>query len=794
MISNKFTIYTKKQKLILQIVDALQISFGIVLTAIIILAMFFFQNNCNIWTVIMGIAGIISLVDIVIRKSFNKCSFLYVFFLKFFKTNNRLFPPTPMQSEICSWINTKIQNGKGILIYGKANTGKTTSIFIYLSQHTKDKDLLQYLSESESIIYIDCKNNKSDILDYFCFKNKDNLNDELYGNSLVIIDNIETMGNTFFENLLEIINSSVGRFILLADASTLDSSLSNMLELKCIRDNCTLSIKSSDSTDFKECYIKLNDEEKEIFLILYYISLSITLVPIKDVFTILNRDFSFFHFKKKLGILSHKGLIKTFPFDHNYILLADRINVVKNQTIFWESVQNSRAILRILQNSDKFPESAWLSMVRLPYEQLLQQDFRSREELFSKALQCGNYMTLYNALQEELDYCPHKENLFLYESGTLLFYNSKQEKAFEKYNRFINQETSDKEKYATILRIVEATHGDINPSTLTNIQSYLKTLSTVNNECLLYAQYWMLHIDSERGNFNIQKYSELLLKLLKLKELMMPTDIYYEIIKRCYTDIIRCGYILKCSPSENLITEFLDFMQKQYGSMLFQYYKALYIDAHNLHYVTLMDNILQGENCQDTYSKAENYYKIALQNGFENLKSVTACELKSIDLKLFNPDNICEFPNYKKKIDIFLSNAEINRVSVHIAYCKTLLAKLYMIKNLCDSDYYISANTKTKNSAIKNHLREAKKIYKKFQNEYGIVRIDFLEALYNFAGQNKESGLKDELQKIAGIFEKHREYQRELEIINSLKIKLERNEFSHMYVIAIIKAYPIIMQ
>ena len=166
MISKKFTIYTKKQKAILKILDTIQVIFGLSITGLIVLAMFITQNSINIWTIIMGIAAIISLVDIVIRKTFNKGSLLHNLLLKFYKNNIALFPPTSMQVEVNSWLTTKIRNGNGILIYGKPNTGKTSSVFMFLSKDTKDIELLQNISWAKNIIYIDCKNNKNDILEF----------------------------------------------------------------------------------------------------------------------------------------------------------------------------------------------------------------------------------------------------------------------------------------------------------------------------------------------------------------------------------------------------------------------------------------------------------------------------------------------------------------------------------------------------------------------------------------------------------------------------------------------------
>lgn len=795
MISKKFTIYTRNQKMIFRILDAIQIIFGISITGLIVWAMLVTQNQINIWTIIMGIAAIISLVDIVIRKTFNKCSFFHHLLLKLFKSNIALFPPTLMQTEVNSWVSARIRNGNGILIYGKPNTGKTSSVFMFLSKDTKDIELLRNISWAENIIYIDCKNNKSDILEFFSLAGMD-VNKKLYENYLIIVDNLETMGKTFLENLLNIVNSSLGKFILLSDDSSLDNDLYDTLERKCMRNNCILSISEYSSHSFNNIYDKLTDNEKKVLLIIYYISLSLTLIRVNDICAILGKDIGFLRLKLIISSLLQKDLIKYFPFDHTYILLAKRVDMAKYHAVIWETQQNFEAVNKILLNSVKFPESAWLSLVHLPYEKIRQIGHEKREKLFCIALKSGNYDNLYKALFEELTYYPIKENIFLYELGTLYFYNSEQDKAFKKYNMLIEQEDSIDKQNRIILKIIEATHGDVNSATQRNISSYLEKLTSDIYEYQLYAKYWTLHIETEKGYFLLQEYEALLNELTIHKNNVQEQQIYIEIVKRCYTDIIRSHHIVKKSLPSIILSDFIVFLHENYKEniSMINYYNSLYIKANTLHYIDLLNDILEYKSCQDTYDCAVNEYNQAIASGYENYKSVSACELKYIDLKLYLSDNISEFHEYEARIKTFLSNAEINRVSVHVAYCKTLLAKMYMIQNVYDNEFRKISNRKTKNSAIKTCLREAKKIYIDYHNDYGIVRIDILELLYNITNISERKELENIIKKMSDILEKHQEYQREMDIIKFYQNILNNNESFGMLATSILKAYPIIMQ
>ncbi|MBP3569181.1 MAG: hypothetical protein J6K04_08470 [Lachnospiraceae bacterium] len=785
MITKKFSRYTKHQRIALVWIDIMQILISLLAITFILVAMFVTQDTLNIWTFIIGLAGIISLAEIIVRKTIKKQSYLYGIFLNIYKNRNPFLSPTQKQKEICMFIEQNIPENKKALIYGIANSGKTSAVFMSLFKYKKDQYLLQQLTCPESVIYIDCKSNKEEIVDFFCKFNMQN-------NEILIIDNIETMGNSFIRGILQTISNATGNFILIADTKQLEGNNISDFGFTYLLDDST-ALTEQNKYSFEQFYNKMIDDEKKVFIVIFYIALSVTLVPIEDIAVIFDYEFTMHRLKQILKSLLDYGLVKYFPFNHEYLILLNRIQIYTGQKTFWDTSQQEIA-LSLLEKSQKYPESIWFGLVHLPYDKIVNLNKEKKEEIFNKALKCGNYLTLYNFLQAELNYNPNKEGLFLYESGTLYFYNNKQERAFEYFNSLVNNTIDDNEKNVLMLHLIEATHGDVSFSTIQNIQKYIAILSASDNIFSLYAAYWKLHIDSEKGILCLESYEILLNSLLESSPAVAHSRVHAELIKRCYTDIIRIHHILNLMPSTRLTENFSCFMVRNYDEKMQRYYDELYVHANTLHYLTLMDNILKNQSCEETFSDAVIHYNNAVKYGWENQKSVSASELKRIDLLLFAEHSLDEYDDYKLTIEKFLTNAEINKVSLHVAYCKTLLAKLCMVKTLNDSKSYLSTNKKNKLSKIQTYLRESKKIYRSFSNDYGVFRIDFLDLIYQFAQATQKDERESRLNKIADILEGHQEYQREEAILKFLRSKLEQNEYVHMNIHAIIKAYPIIMQ
>ena len=792
MISKKFSVFTPRQHKIYKISIILQIIIGIlfIIVAIIALLFYYWTGIFNInyfFAFFIGLLGIAGIIDDTYKIIKNKDPIIYRFVYKHFSKDKYIFSPTQIQNELCSWINKKIYNSRGILIYGKEYTGKTTSVFMYLAKYIKQDEIFNKIDWIESIIYIDCKSNKEEILQYF--DSEDYLKD--FENSLIIIDNVEKMGEVFLTNFFDFTQSSLITFILLADINEIDKKSCNLINLKKVNDNNVIKLRYEDTYRFEKTFSKLQSIEKTILLIIYYMSLSVTLISIENIYKLLKNQYSKTTLKKSVKTLVKEGLIKPFPFDIDYYLLINQRAIMNKQDIFWNTEENTNAIMILIANNNIYPESAWISYIHLPYEKITEIEQNEKNTLFINALKCGNYSTLLDELQNELTFNPRKETFFSYELGTLLFYNSSQKNAFEKFNYLLTNINNNEIKFNTMLKIIESTHGDVNIYTRKNINQYLNILSNIENYNL-FAQYWELHIDSERGVYNINKYLSLLDKLLKLQLDNLKTDIYHELIKRCYTDIIRINHILFKRPNKRLCNNFRKYLTLNYNETLKTYYDFLYLKANTIHYIDLMSKVIDGENFENTYNEAKKYYQNAINLGVQHKKSVTACNLKYIDLRLFELNNLNDFYFYEKTINNFMINAEINKVGVHIAYCKTLMAKLYMVHSLNDEEFLISPSNSKFFIFIKNCLHESKKIYEDFKNEYGIFRINFLFNLYLISVFPNDRLLY--IEKIDDILQTHLEYHREHEIMHSLKNMIDNRENIHMYIRAIIKIYPIILQ
>lgn len=79
MITKKFFRYTKHQRIALVLIDIMQILISLLAITFVFVAMFVTQDTLNIWTFIIGLAGILSLIEIILRKTIKNNRIFMVF-------------------------------------------------------------------------------------------------------------------------------------------------------------------------------------------------------------------------------------------------------------------------------------------------------------------------------------------------------------------------------------------------------------------------------------------------------------------------------------------------------------------------------------------------------------------------------------------------------------------------------------------------------------------------------------------------------------------------------------------
>lgn len=782
MIVQNFSAFTSKELNILKIVRGIQILISILICigSILILkfSIEYISLTAYMKAFVFSLIGFYSFLDALFKFSKSKNTFMQSWILMFMRNKNQLYYPTNKQKKVFGEINNYLgeSNQNNILIYGDPQYGKTSTVFLYLSNFIKQKEFMMKYDWINRIVYIDCKSRKEEILSYFkkyVFTKP----------TLIIIDNFERMGESFFIDLSEMLNHSLQTFILISDSNKKSEIVGDKIKQYNFYEQGCQYIETA--KNFLATYMQLKTTEKQVLLAIYYMSMSTTLVSVEDIRKILGCDEK--KLQKIINRIKRKNMIKKFPFVNDFYLIVDKMCLDKDQSKLWDTDENLYIIHQFIKHKSIYPDVAWLSFIHLTINQI--SDSLEKDPLFNKALLCGNYTTLLENLNTVIKYNPQKESIFFYELGTLYFFASRQKESFKYFNTMIDKTSEPKDRSKILLRIIETTHGDVSDLSVKNILNYQSELSKLGPPYSLYSTYWELHINSEKGMFDLDKYQKLLEELLQIP-VTQTEDIQTEIIKRCYTDVIRIQHILFIKLNLKFTTSFLKFLDQNYEYAIRNYYESLYIKANSEHYITLQEKILVGESCEESLTIAKEQYKKSEQIEYQNIKSVSASNLKFIDLMLY--ENDFDFDAYKDVIENFRSNALQNNVSVHVAYCDTLLVKLIMIQLYSNKSYLVDCKKDELHLEIINKCDSSKSIYKDFKNTYGIFRVNFLTIMYSMI--NDFNSVNKHLKELCDLINDQTFSAREKRLCDSLKERYKKNELTPAYLISIIKVYPIIMQ
>ncbi|WP_133250179.1 hypothetical protein [Ruminiclostridium sufflavum] len=650
-----------------------------------------------------------------------------------------------------------------ICLEGAENTGKTTAVINLMESLwkyvEKDCDIEKILNAT----IINCSTNQEEILFLFS-RDRQEQRISKFSNNLVVIDNIEKMSPLFIEDCKELFQSQKSFFILIYNRP----NQKNINTLK-PTDSFDNAIPSFELDNFNI----MNSVEKDLLLIICILSDITYLVYKKEIYSLLdhlpNRII-----KKSLNHLIKRKIINAFAFNDHYIYKSQNLNI--NQYL----IDNPRddLLLRLIKSNQTDIIYKWSFLLNCSEKSITGELSRNKASIFNQATNTGSYRTMYTLLNKKSEQI---QNLFLYEKAILSFYMGEHKESHIILNELLSQ-SSPNRKEELKLAVIQATHGSSNRECVSLIQTYLAEMECKDTVYGCIARYWRLHIDTEMGIFNYEPF----LDIIYMLKTFDSTALTQNTIQRCYTDYIRCCHIVgeKCNDSRSVISNFIKFLSV--NPIKKQYYENLYLKANAIHYIEIPNAFLRREkNTEGLVNSAKTYYEDAICCNYGDDKSVAAAELKMIDLQICYSD--FDFANAKIKIQKFKRSSLYNEVDVFVAYSCTLLVKLHITapQNMSnDRGLYFEEDTLNE---IESNYYEGLKIYEKFKNTYGVFRLKFLYCLFKLYRGSPSSQVLSEMNI---LLQKNHNLKRENAIYDALK----RDGHEKMYILGLIKSYPIILQ
>lgn len=764
MIIDKIGIIPKKVKLLSLLISILSIVLFIVITILSIINSK--DDSISVLTIILGLLSSLPVIDLLISFKGHRAFaiFLAQKIYKHFSKNNILL--NNKQEEFISHITNNIGDDFFYIIaYGDRGSGKTTAALNLVENIFFYSDKPVFNSKKE-IIYINCLTRKNEIEELFRISCRDKIKKKI-----VFIDDTEEMGESFICDHSTRLKSSSTSFIILYN-----SDQSN-----------TLPEKNSDSLfDFKcsvpceenvERINELSCKEMDMLAVLYILCEVYSLVDLEITWKLMG-------LKKRFVM----GCLKEFRSNGWFhFLLSNKKYIYCTCRIPENNLNLSPTILNkiiLLDEEQIDPLCKWSFIVHSSIESIKAQSDKI-EKVFGEACDSGNYIFMDQILRKQPE---EKIELFKYQQAVLKFHMGKHDEAFRIYDQLILCSNVQNERNLLMLGIIESCHGSCNIDVINRINSYLTDLEISGGYFSECAEYWKLHILTEQG-----KFSELSSEKLKSSFLSIINTLFAyknervcrEIIQRCYTDCIRCFYILGYPCPYEVKKSFLLFLGISNNKRV--YYENLYLNANSIHYIEIPKKNFQHEGYRNLIMQALNYYDIALKSGYGDKKSLMAAQLKKCDLEMACSDYKAE--EIRNKINEFKHMASWQKIDVFVAYANTLEMKLLITKpENIDNDHGLSFSADTKNQ-IKECYNNAYACYKEFKNCYGTARLDFMFSLFNILtmfGNDKK--FKKEIGKINNLIEKYPFLEREKQISTQLH-KMTPSE-----VLTAIRLYPIILQ
>jgi len=701
------------------------------------------------------------------------------------------FMLTSFQKQFCELIYGLEQKRRFIYVFGKAYKGKTTAIIYLLKDMVSNSSTWDEMPWPNNLYFIDCTGKKEDILDFFLTNESINTRINKFSGKIIIVDNIECMGDKFFEDNIGLFSSHKSLFIIIEDTVTKqkikdDALLSNALHVSDFDKNI---FNVRQNVNLFNQLLKLTHVDRTVFFSLYFLTLSSAFAKKDDIcksLGIRNRKLS-----KSLSAIKATNLFINFPFNENYYYCLSKIDIKNTEEIFTNDLAYNETLQKLFNTRSIDGECRWRCLVKCNIALIKDVDENERMKLFSVAVKNCNYNSLFDELETAISIAPEKSELFLFERAVLSFNTGNHKKAVEYYTVLLSVQRTRERRKELMLRIIESNHGNPNDNNMEMIEDWIVSLQEDGDIHALYAKYWDCHIKTEKGIFPVDEFRSL---RLSLNDIKAQKHVINAIKNRCYTDEIRCLHLLGETLPLSLCEEYKSFLLEYKGNTRYEYFYNLYVEANTIHYVDMLELLIADGIDYDAYDmkiKAEFYYDRALGSLYKSEKSLRATRIKKLEVGMFAID--FDFDDALNQINLFLIHSQINFVTVHEAFCHTLLMKVHLIApiNFNNIDgFMISEGAKNK---IENHYLKGRATYSAYGNEYGVFRLDFLYKLYIILTANPEQ--YDEC--FATLYDftcTVVNYPKEKKIMHALQKRRQQNNLPKLYLSNIIRFYPIILQ
>lgn len=515
MIVKSNTLYSKKQMLQVQIIDVVIAIICAIGVGFIIAGSIVENNTLNIIGSVLATFGIFDIIEIsglIFTHKYINLKILGKLFNK-----QALDKPKEIQNEVLNHFfanENNTLNCCAVLINGKKGSGKSQCadyiVDLALSNfNTKEKALKQ------NFIYIDCYNdsqNSSKIIQEF----------ELFklNNSLIIIDNCNEADWFIIKKLIEIINhKNCSLLIIEEDSEIFRNKLS---ELYAQNENSPIIIVPFEEEIKVENYSvsallqhNFSDLEKKIILVCALYCRFFNLFDFKTISDMLMLKGKEKHVcKNLLKRLVQSHIIKHFPMNTEYYKFSRECDLeyLIDSKLIDEKLFDK--IVDVFSTDLKFknPEVLWLIMLYRSKNSVLQIEASQRRKLFLDAAKFSNFKKLLYALDKFTAKYACKD-YFLYEYGYLYYNLNDFTSAIENYNKYFTDDESEKK-----LRFIEIFHTSNNAEIKNLIDRFLFELINEKEPTCLFSDYWEVHIQNERGDFQINRMHQILNSLVAVEE------------------------------------------------------------------------------------------------------------------------------------------------------------------------------------------------------------------------------------------------------------------------------------